>query len=143
MRAFPFPHARRLAILRTALRPITLAAVLRCGRPLLQPAPLLLAWCGFLFFYGLSAGTLYRTEALRAIIGAEALNGFWLVPTLYGEPFLTKPPGHYVAIGLASLPFGRVTEASARLPSAFAASVVVLCFYAMLRRAVGRKGAFL
>jgi 4-amino-4-deoxy-L-arabinose transferase-like glycosyltransferase len=104
---------------------------------------LLLAWCGFLFFHGLSAGPLYRTEALRAIVGAEALRGHWLVPTLYGEPFLTKPPGMYIAIGLVSFPFGGVTDVSARLPSALAATATVLCFYWALRRNVGRGGALL
>ncbi len=59
-----------------------------------------------LFFYGLAAGPLYRTESLRAIIGRECLHGQWLFPVLYGEPFLTKPPGHYAAIGFCSLPFG-------------------------------------
>ena len=95
--------------------------------------PTLVLWCGFLFFYGLS-GPLYRTEALRAIIGQSALDGHWLTPTLYGEPFLTKPPGSYVAIALASLPVGRVTEETARLPSALAATFTVLFAFAALRR---------
>jgi 4-amino-4-deoxy-L-arabinose transferase-like glycosyltransferase len=122
----------------------------RFARALRHPArftpvavTLLLAWCGFLFFYGLGAGPLYRTEALRAIIGGEALRGHWLIPTLYGEPFLTKPPGMYVAIGLASVPFGDVSDVSARLPSALAATITVLCFYWALRRTVGRSGALL
>jgi 4-amino-4-deoxy-L-arabinose transferase-like glycosyltransferase len=101
----------------------------------------LTAWCGFLFFYGLS-GPLYRTEALRAIIGRSALEGHWLTPTLYGEPFLTKPPGMYAAIGLASLPFGDVTEESARLPSAIAGVVAVLFAFATLRRVLDEQRAF-
>jgi 4-amino-4-deoxy-L-arabinose transferase-like glycosyltransferase len=103
--------------------------------------PTLLAWCGFLFFYGLS-GPLYRTEALRAIIGQSALDGHWLTPTLYGEPFLTKPPGVYVAIGLASWPVGHVTEVSARIPSAITATLTVLFVYATLRRFIGTGRAF-
>ncbi|HEX3148162.1 MAG TPA: glycosyltransferase family 39 protein [Gemmataceae bacterium] len=103
--------------------------------------PTLLAWCGFLFFYGLS-GPLYRTEALRAIIGQSALEGHWLTPTLYGEPFLTKPPGVYAAIGLASWPIGHVTEVSARLPSAIAATLTVLFAFSTLRRFVGERRAF-
>src|SRR5262245_17373263 len=76
-------------------------------RPADQPwttALVLTLVCGFLFFYGLNAGELYRTESLRAIIGAEFLrSGNWIVPTLYGEPLLTKPPGMYAAIALLSL----------------------------------------
>lgn len=100
---------------------------------------ILLVWCVFLFGYGIDTGTLYRTEALRAIIGREALNGSWLVPTLYGEPFLTKPPGMYVAIGAASLPFGEVTTVSARIPSVLAATVTVFLFFAAFRRVVDRR----
>src|SRR5262245_28789031 len=85
---------------------------------------LLLAWCGFLFFHGLNTGEFYRTESLRAIIAAEFLrSGNWIVPTLYGEPLLTKPPGMYAAIALTSWPFGGVCEWTARLPSAVAATV--------------------
>jgi 4-amino-4-deoxy-L-arabinose transferase-like glycosyltransferase len=92
-----------------------------------------------LFLYGIAAGPLYRTEALRAVIGAEAARGHWLYPVLYGEPFLTKPPGHYAAIGLCSLPFGRVTEWSARLPSVIAATAVVFMMYGLFRRTLGER----
>jgi len=106
-------------------------------------APLaLFAWCAVLFLYGVAAGPLYRTEALRAIIGRECLNGHWLYPVLYGEPFLTKPPGHYAAVGLCSLPFGEVTAATARLPSVFAAVLAVFLVYGLFRRAVGEGAAF-
>ena len=75
----------------------------------------------------------YRTESLRAIIGAEFLrSGNWVVPTLYGEPLLTKPPGMYAAIALVSWPFGGVTEWTARLPSALAATATVFLFYWLL-----------
>jgi 4-amino-4-deoxy-L-arabinose transferase-like glycosyltransferase len=108
------------------------------------PAPVLMAaWCGVLFFYGLAAGPLYRTESLRAIIGAESLRGRWLYPVLYGEPFLTKPPGHYAAIAVCSLPFGAVTDWSARLPSAFAATAVVFLMWGLLRSVLDERRAFL
>lgn len=99
-------------------------------------------WCAFLFFYGLS-GPLYRTEALRAIIGRSAMEGAWYVPTLYGEPFLTKPPGCYAAIALVSSPLGEVTERSARLPSAIAATFAVFCVFATFRRFLGERSAFI
>jgi 4-amino-4-deoxy-L-arabinose transferase-like glycosyltransferase len=100
------------------------------GKPVYLYPLILLAVCGALFFYGLGAGELYRTESLRAILASEFLrSGNWIVPRLYGEPFFTKPPGLYAAIALLSLPFGGVSEITARLPSALAASVTVFLFY--------------
>ncbi|MDY3551990.1 glycosyltransferase family 39 protein [Gemmata sp. JC717] len=97
----------------------------------------------FLFLYGTATGPLYRTESLRAIIGRSCLEGHWLYPTLYGEPFLTKPPGHYVAIGLCSLPFGEVTAATARLPSALAAALSVVLMYGLFFRTLGERAGLL
>jgi 4-amino-4-deoxy-L-arabinose transferase-like glycosyltransferase len=100
----------------------------------------LLALCGILFFYGLNASQLYQTESLRAILAAEFLReGNWIVPTLYGEPLLTKPPGMYAAIALTSWPFGQVSAATARLPSALAATATVWLFYAVFARRLGRR----
>ncbi len=104
---------------------------------------LVAGWCAFLFLYGAAAGPVYRTESLRAIIGRSCLEGHWLYPVLYGEPFLTKPPGHYVAIGLCSLPFGEVTAASARLPSVLAATLAVVLIHGMFRRVLGERAALL
>jgi 4-amino-4-deoxy-L-arabinose transferase-like glycosyltransferase len=102
------------------------------------------ALCGFLFFYGLTAGELWRTESLRAIIAAEFLrSGNWIVPTLYGEPLFTKPPGMYAAIALVSWPSGGVSETTARLPSALAASATVLLMYWYFTRQLGRLGGLL
>jgi 4-amino-4-deoxy-L-arabinose transferase-like glycosyltransferase len=98
-------------------------------------------WCGLLFYHGLSIGQLWKTEGLRAIVAAQMLrSGNWIVPTLYGEPLFTKPPGMYVAIALASLPFGEVTEVTARLPSAIAATLTVLMLYGYFARCFGRLG---
>ena len=100
--------------------------------------------CFLLFFYGISSGDLYRTEGLRAIIAQEFLrSGNWIVPKLYGEPFFTKPPCMYAAIALVSSPQGHVTEWSARLPSAVAATVTVFLFYWYFSRSLGRLGGFL
>src|SRR5262249_55391134 len=92
-------------------------------RPRRRPGLCVLVYCVFLFAYLLNGGALYRTEGLRAVVAAEMLrSGDWLVPRLCGEPLLTKPPGHYAAIALVSLPFGEVTETTARLPSALVAT---------------------
>jgi 4-amino-4-deoxy-L-arabinose transferase-like glycosyltransferase len=113
---------------------------LRALRRRALPVTLLLAWCGCLFFYGLGTGELYQTESLRAVVGAEMLRGgSWVVPTLYGEPLLTKPPGMYLAVALASWPFGHVTALTARLPSALAGTAAVLLFYATFARRLGRR----
>jgi 4-amino-4-deoxy-L-arabinose transferase-like glycosyltransferase len=104
----------------------------------------LVVWCGVLFFYGLGVGQLWKTEGLRAIVAAEYLRtGNWIVPTLYGEPLFTKPPGMYAAIAFFSLPFGQVTEWTARLPSALAATLTVLMLYCYFTRLFGRRGGLL
>jgi len=106
--------------------------------------PCLACYCGWLFFYGLTTGEFYRTESLRAIVAAEFLrSGNWIVPTLYGEPLFTKPPGMYAAIALASWPFGEVREWTARLPSAMAATATVFLFYWYFGRQLGRRSGLL
>jgi 4-amino-4-deoxy-L-arabinose transferase-like glycosyltransferase len=109
------------------------------------PAALvLLGLCAFLFFYGLTAGDLYRTENLRAIIAADFLrSGNWVIPKLYGEPLFTKPPGMYAAIALVSWPFGGVSTWTARLPSALAATLTVFLVYWYFGRQLGRLGGLL
>jgi 4-amino-4-deoxy-L-arabinose transferase-like glycosyltransferase len=100
----------------------------------------LFAYCAWLFFYGITTGEFYRTESLRAIIAAEFLrSGNWIVPTLYGEPLFTKPPGMYAAIALASWPTGGVCEWTARLPSAVAGTCIVFLFYWYFSRQLGRQ----
>lgn len=45
-----------------------------------------------------------RTEGLRIAIAHEMTEkGTWVVPTLWGEPILTKPPGFYWALHLCEL----------------------------------------
>jgi 4-amino-4-deoxy-L-arabinose transferase-like glycosyltransferase len=121
-------------------------AASRWARPAFRAKPqaiILTLWCAVLFLYGLSAGPLYRTESLRAIIGSESLRGNWLYPVLYGEPFLTKPPGQYAAIALCSLPFGEVTDWSARIPSAIAATFTVLLLWRLLREVLNERESLL
>src|SRR5579862_5142864 len=59
---------------------------------------------------------------------------------LYGEPLFTKPPGMYAAIAALSSPFGHVTEWTARLPSALAATASVFFFYFFLRHRFSTSG---
>jgi 4-amino-4-deoxy-L-arabinose transferase-like glycosyltransferase len=95
----------------------------------------------FLSAYGLTQSELYRNEGLRALVAAEMLrSGDWLVPTLHGEPHLTKPPGAYAAVAAVSAPLGGVTDWSARLPSCLAALAAALTVFGTFRHALGPRG---
>ncbi|MCS7166651.1 MAG: hypothetical protein RMI91_13120 [Gemmatales bacterium] len=96
---------------------------------------MLVLWMGSLAFYGLDAGFLYRTEALRALVARNMLHsGDYLVPTLYGEPLLTKGPVMYAAIAWFSSWWGDVTTWSARIPAALATVLTgFLVFYHLTR----------
>jgi 4-amino-4-deoxy-L-arabinose transferase-like glycosyltransferase len=103
---------------------------------------LLAAWCGLLLVYGLTAGPLYKTEGLRALVAAEMLrSGDWLVPRLCGEPLLTKPPLGYAALAAVSAPFGDVRPWTARLPSALAGCAVVWLMWRLFAAAFDRRAA--
>jgi len=87
---------------------------------------LLGGFCAALLVGGVAA-PLYRNEGLRALLAAEAMaSGNWCVPTLHGQPHLTKPPGMGVAIALCSWPAGAVTEATSRVPSILAGLALIL-----------------
>ncbi|HQR09622.1 MAG TPA: glycosyltransferase family 39 protein [Gemmatales bacterium] len=97
--------------------------------------PMLIVWSLLLFLYGIHQGDLYRTEGLRAIIGKEMYRtSDWIVPRLYGEPILTKPPMFYWAIAATGVVFGEVTTWLARLPAALAGMITVLIVYFTVRR---------
>ena len=97
---------------------------------------LIVGFVGLVLGLGIGQPEMYRNEGLRASLAAEAVrDGGWLVPRLYGEPHLTKPPGMAVLIALCSLPFGEVTPVSARLPSVLAGAA----FLAFFSRTVGRR----
>lgn len=100
--------------------------------------------CVVVLVSGLTVGDLYRNEGLRARLAAEALaGGGWLVPTLHGEPHLTKPPGMSVLIALCSAPVGAVTPWTARLPSVLAGAVAIVVVGAMVGRSCGRRAGWL
>jgi 4-amino-4-deoxy-L-arabinose transferase-like glycosyltransferase len=97
--------------------------------------PLAVVFCAVVLFAGLTTGDLFRNEGLRARLAAEAMaTGHWLVPSLCGEPHLSKPPGMSLAIVLCSLPVGQVTPLTARLPSVLAAAVTLALWAWTFRR---------
>jgi 4-amino-4-deoxy-L-arabinose transferase-like glycosyltransferase len=123
---------------------------------------LLVAFCGFLLFYGLGAfGLLGADEPRYAQVAREMLNrNDWVSPTLNGRPWLEKPPLYYWqamlsygvarallpanaengATGAPARPNGispandGVSEQTARFPGALDAAIMVAAIYFFLRR---------
>lgn len=96
----------------------------------------LVAFCGFLFFAGLQVmGLLGADEPRYAQVAREMLNRHdWVTPTLWGQPWLEKPPLLYWGQMLAYKAAGGVSDVAARLPSAVLATLMVFFVYAWARR---------
>jgi 4-amino-4-deoxy-L-arabinose transferase-like glycosyltransferase len=96
---------------------------------------LLVAFCGFLFFYGLGAfGLVGADEPRYAQVAREMLDrSDWVTPTLQGKPWLEKPVFYYWQAMLSFRVFG-VTGQAARIPAAFDAALLVAVIYFFLRR---------
>jgi 4-amino-4-deoxy-L-arabinose transferase-like glycosyltransferase len=94
---------------------------------LLSLAGLLLAWV-FLVAVQLPIREVMPPDEPRYAVQAQTMKttGDWVVPRDGDEILVEKPPLLFWSVGLASLPFDRVTETTARLPSALAALVVLL-----------------
>ncbi|MDX2131373.1 MAG: glycosyltransferase family 39 protein [Planctomycetota bacterium] len=89
-------------------------------------AGIVVAVCVLLFFVGMGRSGLSGSEGFRAIPAWEMLrSGDWSVTTLFGTPYLRKPPGIVWAIASSSAVLGE-TEVAARLPSAIAATLACL-----------------
>lgn len=88
---------------------------------------LMAAVASLLFFYELDAKDIWeRPEARTAVIARNMVDeSRYLIPQLFGEPFIdNRPPGYYWLAALSFRMAGEQTEALARAPSALAA---VLC----------------
>ncbi|MGA7292401.1 MAG: glycosyltransferase family 39 protein, partial [Terriglobales bacterium] len=96
---------------------------------------LLVAFCGFLFFYGLGAfGLVGADEPRYAQIAREMLNrSDWVTPTLGGKPWLEKPALYYWQAMVAFRVAG-VSDRAARAPSAIDATLLIAAIYFFLRR---------
>lgn len=92
-------------------------------------------FCAFLFYFGLSAfGLVGADEPRYAQIAREMLARHDLVtPTLYGKPWLEKPPLYYWRAMEQYWVLG-VSDWAARLPSATAATFMIAVVYFFLRR---------
>ncbi|MGA2356645.1 MAG: glycosyltransferase family 39 protein [Terriglobales bacterium] len=96
---------------------------------------LLVAFCGFLFFYGLGAfGLVGADEPRYAQVAREMIErSDWVTPTLLGKPWLEKPALYYWEAMVAFRAFG-VSDRAARLPGAVDAALLVAAIYFFLRR---------
>ncbi|MBB4816077.1 4-amino-4-deoxy-L-arabinose transferase-like glycosyltransferase [Pseudomonas rhodesiae] len=100
-----------------------------------RPASLLLLLAGLLFFFALGNHELQgSTEArVAGIAMAMHLDNDWVMPQLFREPFLEKPPLSLWLDAGAIRVFGGTTWA-VRLASAFAGLFSVMLLYGMLRK---------
>lgn len=96
---------------------------------------LLVAFCGFLFFYGRgSFGLVGADEPRYAQVAREMLERRdWITPTLQGKAWLEKPVLYYWEAILCYSRFG-VTDSAARLPAAIDAALLIAAIYFFLRR---------
>ncbi len=96
----------------------------------------LIAVCGFLFFAGLQViGLLGADEPRYAQVAREMLQRHdWVTPTLWGQPWLEKPPLYYWCAMLAYKATGSVTGWAARLPSAVLCTLMIFFVYVWARR---------
>jgi 4-amino-4-deoxy-L-arabinose transferase-like glycosyltransferase len=94
-----------------------------------------LAFCGFFFYFGLGAfGLTGADEPRYAQVAREMLARHdWVVPTLNGQPWLEKPVLYYWEAIVSYMIFG-VHDWAARLPSAVQATLLVLGIYGFGRR---------
>jgi 4-amino-4-deoxy-L-arabinose transferase-like glycosyltransferase len=96
---------------------------------------LLVAFCGFLFFYGLGAfGLLGADEPRYAQVAREMFDRHdWVTPTLQGKPWLEKPPLYYWQAMVSYSIFG-ISDGSARIAGAFDATLMIAAIYLFLKR---------
>jgi len=109
-------------------------------------APVLLILClgSLLLFARLGNRPLGGSEGRWGEAAREMMQtGDLIVPRINGIPYRDKPPASYWLIALASLPSGRVSETTTRLPSAAATLLSILLIYLIVGSFWDRKAALL
>ena len=105
---------------------------------------LLLVLAGVLFSINLGGYDVWPPDEPRfAEVAREMLlTGDWLAPHVNGQPYTEKPPLLFWGMALASLPGGKVTPFTTRVPSVLSALLVVGLTWLTARRMFGRRIAF-
>src|SRR3972149_164586 len=85
-------------------------------------AACIILFTGFLFLFNTEKRDLWAPDEPRyAQVSKEMLDsGNFIIPHLISNPFHDKPCLLFWFINLFSIPFGKITALSSRLPSAFA-----------------------
>src|SRR3989304_7284167 len=85
-------------------------------------AACIILFTGFLFLFNTGKRDLWAADEPRyAQVSKEMRDSVnFIVPHLISEPYPDKPPLLFWLINLFSIPFGKITAVSSRLPSAFA-----------------------
>ncbi len=96
----------------------------------------IILFVGFLFLFNTGKRDLWAPDEPRyAQVSKEMLDtGNFIVPHLNSAPYPDKPPLLFWLINLFSLPFGKITALSARLPSAFAGIGCCLAIFYLGKR---------
>lgn len=95
--------------------------------------------CAFCFCWSLGSAPLAGTEGFRALTATQMLDsGDWLIPRLYGQLYLRKPPMMYWMLATAEMIAGTANEWVWRLPSALGAAALGAFFAWRSRKWWGR-----
>jgi 4-amino-4-deoxy-L-arabinose transferase-like glycosyltransferase len=102
--------------------------------------------CLFLFFYKLAGtGIMYPSFEPRRMLLAKDMvrNGHWLVPYLFGKPYILKPPLLPWLISAGYLLFGSPDLWAARFFPALAGLLAVVVTFFFARRLFSQRVGFL
>jgi 4-amino-4-deoxy-L-arabinose transferase-like glycosyltransferase len=92
--------------------------------------------------YLLNQGPLAGTEGHRALTAHQMVtSGQWLLPKLYDQYYLRKPPLHYWILGGLEILTGRSNAFIWRIPSVLAGALLGIFFYWISFRWFGRLAA--
>lgn len=105
---------------------------------------LLLALAAILFWNLWSAPILSHNEARRMVVAQEILrSGQWLLPTMNGELYITKPPLYTWLQALLAKLTGSTAPGVLRLPSTLSAVALLVALFRFVTRHEGRQAAWL